>query len=163
MLVACAAQPSPIPRPTDGEFLSYAERIELVVACVRSHGFDASSQDGFGVFVEHGIGQEERASRVEGQCWEEVEDRFPAPPALSREERYFYYLEVADCLRGIGYDIPDAPSLESYLDQPESFPSDAAIEDILEVYWDPYLILALRGVDTFKLQSGECPPAPWAR
>lgn len=153
-LGACSTQSSLTPSQRDEEYLAFVERIELVVACVEEHGFEASSYEGFGVQVVYaGEEQEELVSRIEGECWEEVEQRFPAPPPLSLEETYYYLLDVADCLRGLGYDIPEAPSLDAYLDQ-------AAAQTRT---WDPYGHLSQRGVDTYALQREGCPPAPWAR
>jgi hypothetical protein len=96
------------------------------------------------------------AVRVEGECWEEVEQRYPPPPPLSHEEQYNYYVEVAECLRDLGYDIPKAPSLESYVDQ------KSAEEPSIDL-WDPYRILFMRGVDTYAIQRDKCPPEVWAR
>ncbi len=148
--------PSPTSATPAADYLSYSERVDLVVACIREDGFEAANYQGFGVYVEHGPGQEDVATRVEGQCWEEVEARFPAPPPLTLEEHYFYMLDVAACLRDLGFDIPDAPTLETYVDQAES-------QTVSEDFWDPYAYLSRRGVDTYALQRESCPPAPWAR
>lgn len=157
VLGGCSADGAPSPSETAGDYLSYQERIDLVVACVREQGFEASSYEGFGVMVEYeGAEQEEIATKIEGKCWEEVDQRFPAPPPLSLEDQYAYMLEVADCLRDLGHDIPEAPSLDTYVEQM----SGAAPPDDL---WDPYYILSRRGVDTMALQREVCPPAPWAR
>lgn len=157
MLGACSAQSSPTPVQPDGEYLSYPERIDLVVACVEEQGFEASSARGFGVRVEYaGEEQGEVATRVEGECFEEIEQRFPLPPPLSHEEQYHYMLDVAQCLRDLGYDIPQAPSLEAYVDQ------RSAEEPSIDL-WDPYFILSGRGVDTYAIQRESCPPEPWAR
>jgi hypothetical protein len=154
ILTACATESSATPSGSEPDYLAYAERIELVVACVEEHGFEASSYQGFGVQVEYsGADQGELASRVEGECWEEVAQRFPEPPPLSLEATYHYLLDVADCLRGLGHEVADAPSLDAYLDQ-------AAAQ---QPTWDPYAILAERGVDTWEIQREVCPPAPWAR
>lgn len=154
---ACSAETSPSPVQPDGEYLSYPERIDLVVACIRDRGFEASSARGFGVRVEYaGEDQAEIATRVEGECWEEVEQRYPLPPPLSHEDRYYYLLDVANCLRDLGYDIPEAPSLEAYVDQM------SAEEPSIDL-WDPYRILSMRGVDTYAIQREECPPEVWAR
>lgn len=154
VLGACSTQSSPTPSQRDQDYLAYAERIEMVVACVEEQGFEASSFEGFGVQVYFsGEDQEEVATRIEGGCWDEVEQRFPSPPSLSLEETYYYLLDVADCLRELGHDIPEAPSLDVYLDQ-----AVAQTET-----WDPYGYLAQRGVDTYELQRDSCPPAPWYR
>lgn len=153
VLAACSGENSPTPVRADTEYLAFVERIDLVVACVEEHGFEASSYEGFGVMIDAASEQQlDVASRIEGECWEEVEQRFPAPPPLSIEETYYYMLDVADCLRDLGYDIPEAPSVETYVDQ------SAAQSDM----WDPYTHLGLRGADTWELQR-VCPPAPWAR
>jgi len=157
MLGACSVESTPTPVQADGEYLAYPERIDLVVACVEERGFEASSYRGFGVRIEYaGKEQEEIATRAEGECWEEVEQRFPAPPPLSHEERYYYMLDVAECLRDLGYDIPEAPSLEAYVDQ---MSADRPSIDL----WDPYSILMGRGVDTYAIQREQCPPEIWAR
>lgn len=157
LLGACSTESSPTPVPSDGEYLAYVERIELVVACVQGRGFEASSTTGFSVRVgAAGEDQLRLAEQAEGECWEEVEHRFPAPPPLSLEEQYPYMLDVAECLRDLGHAIPDAPSLDTYLDQ---IAGDTAPTD----FWDPYFMLAQRGVDIWAIQRESCPPYPWMR
>lgn len=157
LVSGCSASGSPSPVEPDGEYLAYPERIDLVVACVREQGFNAASYEGYGVRIEAASdAQVEAASRVEGECWEEVDERYPAPPPLSHEEQYYYMLDVAECLRELGYDIPEAPSLDAYIDQIS--PSNTTGN-----FWDPYYILSRRGVNTYEIEREKCPPSPWAR
>lgn len=157
LLTACSGNSSSTPVETAPDYLTYPERIDLVVACVEERGFEASSARGFGVRIEYaGEEQGEVATRVEGECWEDVDERFPAPPPLSHEERYYYMLDVAECLRNLGYDIPEAPSLEAYVDQM------SAEQPSIDL-WDPYFILFRQGVDTYAIQREQCPPEIWAR
>lgn len=157
LLSGCSAGSAPTTSQASGEYLSYPERIDLVVACVEERGFEASSVGGFGVRVDYaGEEQAEAAAKAEGECWEEVEQRFPAPPPLSHEERYYYMLDVAKCLRDLGYDIPEAPSLDAYVDE-----MSAQVPSI--DLWDPYRSLSDQGVDTYEIQREHCPPEIWAR
>jgi tRNA pseudouridine-54 N-methylase len=157
LLSACAASGAPSPTASSGDYIAYSERIDLVVACVRDHGFEASSYEGVAVYVEYeGPEQEEVATRIEGECWEEVEQRFPAPPELSLEAQYAYLVDVAQCLRDLGHDIPEAPSLETYTEQ---MTASAPPSDL----WDPYYTLSQRGVDIYEIQAESCPPNPWQR
>lgn len=119
------------PRQHRGEYLPYADRIDMVVERLGERGFEASSYEGFGVAILDDA-QAELAQRAEGECWDEVEELFPSPPPLSLEEGYYYKLDIAECLRDLGYDIPPAPTLETYLDQA------AAQSDL----WDPYSVVA---------------------
>jgi hypothetical protein len=136
-----------------GDYLPYADRIDLVVECLGERGFEASSYEGFGVAIPDDA-QAELAQRAEGECWDEVEELFPSPTPLSLEEGYYYKLDIAECLRDLGYDIPPAPTLETYLDQA------AAQSDL----WDPYSVVAQRrDVDLWELQRDSCPPDWWAR
>jgi len=157
LLGGCSAAGTPSPREAASDYISYPERIDLVVECVRENGFEASSYEGSMVMVEYeGEEQEEIATQIEGECWEGVEQRFPVPPPLSLDEQYAYLLEVAECLRDLGHDIPDAPSLDTYVDQMSGAAPPADL-------WDPYYILSRRGVDTYAIQREACPPAPHLR
>lgn len=163
LLTACSAAVAPTPARQDSgahpddEALTYPERIELVVACLSSNGFEASSYEGFGIRIDAASDEQLAvAQRIEGECWEEVNARFPAPPPLSVEDQYDYMIEVANCLRELGYTIPEAPTRETYVD------SRSADRPPSE-FWDPYAILARQGVDTWALQRESCPPYPWAR
>lgn len=62
-------------------------------------------------------------------------------------------IEVADCLRSLGHQVSQPPSLDVYLDQAAS-QSDM---------WDPYAEVGSRGEDIYAIQREACPPAPWAR
>ena len=157
VLSACSASPSSTPVQSAEAALTYPERVELVVACVNEHGFEASSAGGFGVSVKAaGDTQLDAAGVIEGECWEEVDARYPPPPPLSLEEQYYYMLDVAECLRGMGYDVPHAPTVDAYI--------DAMSADTPPVrFWDPYFTLSRQGVDIYKLQREDCPPYPWAR
>ncbi|MEX2624336.1 MAG: hypothetical protein WD651_11465 [Acidimicrobiia bacterium] len=140
--------------PTEeGEFLAYADRIDLVVECVKARGFDASSYEGFGVLT-HAAGEAalELAEVAEGECWEEVEARYPAPPPLSVEDQYLYMLEVADCLEALGFDVPEPPTVDQYVD------SAASQSDM----WDPYRVVD-NGELFYEIQREECPPYPHFR
>ena len=157
LMASCSAESTAPPSEASAEYLSYPERIDLVVVCVREKGFEATSYEGFGISIEAaGDAQLDAAGLAEGECWEDVEERFPAPPPLSEEEQYYYMLEVAECLRDLGHDVPDAPSIEAYVDQ-------AFGDDPPDELWDPYSTLSRRGVDIWQLQREACPPYPWAR
>lgn len=157
LLAACAGRTTATPIASSAPALTYPERVELVVACIEEHGFNASSYEGFGIRIDYsGEEQEELATKVEGDCWEQIDRRVPPPPPLSLESRYEYMVEVADCLRGLGHDVPDAPTLDAYVDQASADPPPADL-------WDPYAIVGRRGVDIWAIQRDECPPYPWAR
>lgn len=154
LLGACSGQSSPTPGQSAQNYLTYAERIERIVACLREQGIDAASYEGFGVRI-NAAGEEqlERASRAEGECWDTVEEKFPAPPPLTTEEHYHYMVDVARCLRKLGHEVSQPPSLDVYLDQ-------AATQSDM---WDPYAEVGSRGEDIYQIQREDCPPAPWAR
>lgn len=157
MLVACTDAPTSTPANSSVQALTYPERVELVVACIEEHGFDASSYEGFGIRVESSSEEQgELATQIEGDCWEETDERYPPPPPLLPEERYTYMVEVAECLRELGHDVPDAPTVDAYVDQASADPPSVEL-------WDPYAILARRGLDTWAIQRDACPPYPWAR
>lgn len=157
LMAACSGGSGPTPSEADTAYLSYPERIDLVVACVREHGFEATSYEGFAVSIEAaGNAQLDAASLVEVECWEDVEARFPAPPPLSQEEQYSYMLQISDCLRDLGYEVPQAPSVDAYVEQ-------AFGEDAPDELWDPYSTLSRQGANIWELQRESCPPYPWAR
>ncbi len=157
MLVACAEAPTSTPTSTVIQTLTYPERVELVVACIEEQGFVATSYEGFGISVEYSSEERgELASQVEGQCWQQIDERFPPPPPLSPEERYKYMLDVAECLRELGHAVPEAPTLDAYVDQMSADPPPVDL-------WDPYAIVARRGVNTWEIQRDACLPYPWAR
>lgn len=148
--------PDSAPAAPEGAGLSYPERVDLVVACVEERGFQASSYEGFGVTIEAaGDAQLDAASEVEGDCWDVVDARYPPPPPMSTEDNYYYMVDVAECLRELGYDIPEAPTVEAYVDQMSA--------NTVAGFWDPYATLSRQGVDIWQLQREDCPPYPWAR
>ena len=104
---------------------------EAMVACMADAGFDMTF-DGVVSFVVDDpgphVGEFDTAMT---RCQEQVELVYPPPRRLRREEAYRVKLQVADCLRELGFDIPQAPSLESFLDSWERGP------------WDPYRFVSV--------------------
>ncbi len=112
--------------------------------CLQARGFNAKVYEGVGVMLP--AEQLEAAEEAGGQCWQEVDARFPGAPELSKEQEYYLHLETAECLRAQGYDIPEAPTLETWLETYED--PDGP--------WLPYLYVP-QDPDTFWALVEICP------
>ncbi len=118
---------------------------EAMVTCMAYVGFDIPFDGVVGFIVDETGPQVGEFDAVMTRCQEQVELVYPPPRRLSREEAYRVKLEVARCLREQGFDIPEAPSLESFLDSWERGP------------WDPYRFVSAppeRWVELNRI----CPP-----
>lgn len=123
LALASCSQPSSSVSTTLGSSTSttwytVVERAEAIVACMREEGVDAELREPFGVSYAYGF------EAVYDKCNEEIDRTMPFP-VLSEEESYAAWVEAADCLRRLGYDIAQAPSFEVWIEEGNE-------------NWDPY-------------------------
>lgn len=118
-----------------------AERIrawgEAMVECMADAGFEMRFDGVVSFIVDDPGPQVGEFDAAMNRCEQTVGAAHPLPRRLTREEAYRVKLEVAECLRRQGYDIPQAPSLEAFLESWDRGP------------WDPYRYVSV-------------PPQRWA-
>ncbi len=148
VLFACAKGGSGVPGG-DGvevadvpvDLFERAERIrawgEAMVECMADAGFELRFDGVVSFIVDDPGPQVGEFDTAMDRCEQTVGAAHPLPRRLTREEAYQAKLEVAECLRRQGYDIPQAPSLEAFLESWEQGP------------WDPYRYVSV-------------PPQRWA-
>jgi hypothetical protein len=109
-------------RPSD-EFLaareralSLPERNEFVVDCLRREGFEAEVV-GLGLSLDAPDEQEALAFAALEACQTAADNRFGEPEEPSAEDMYRFQIEVAQCLRGEGFQVPDPPSMETWVER----------------------------------------------
>lgn len=131
-----------------GETLSMSDRIILVVECMEDQGIPAElvPPDGIRHLVPPDqLAQSEAAAE---QCLAEVDQRYPRTPPPTKEEEYNAQNEVAECLRENGYEIPPAPTLETWID---------SFSDPSQDPWLPYAFLPRLGREAWAEVSKLCP------
>ncbi len=88
---------------------------DLLEACMLERGFPAVRQGiavGFRVLAE----QREYYEAALKDCSVIVDDAFPEPPLLTGSAYYDALVDARECLTGIGYSLPQPPSLDTFLE-----------------------------------------------
>jgi len=104
-----------------------ADRVAFVAECLNEGGFSVSVYQDLSLAVNVPPEQLEAMAPVEDACWQEAESRYPPAPPPTEGELYDLYLEAAICLEAEGYEIPEAPTRETWTD---AYPD--------EVFWFPH-------------------------
>jgi hypothetical protein len=147
--------------PDDVDFVRYittGEYGETYAGCLREQGFDATvTPDGEGLRVGTVPADQSAAlaaARYRCRVMYPVHPVFHQP--LTDDQLatiYHHQVEfTADCLRREGYDIPTAPSLETFMAQRRG----EAGGDI----WHPYSGVQPRSEDEWQRINQECPQSP---
>jgi hypothetical protein len=140
----------PVQLPVDE---SPAEHDASMVRCMRDKGWDTFAVRGGGIGT-RGVPDEQmdQYRADEEKCYADLGFGVGQPPTVTRgeaEELYDVLLEVADCVRGLGYSVPEAPSRQAFVEQLISYPIPE---------WHPYDVL-YETADTASIQQAEaqCP------
>lgn len=121
-----------------------------LTACIRAEGIDVERRDGGSIFlVESDAFPRERQLEILQTCEAEMVDRGLAlPPWVLSEsgvkEGYDNYVQIAECLRGLGYSAPPTPSEEAVMENPALLPNP---------YQD---LMATRRPDALESVIAEC-------
>jgi hypothetical protein len=152
LLAACAgsapdpAEPGPAANPS-----------EAIAACLQEKGWDATAHPDNSVSGEVPIEQRDQYLADEEDCLDQVQPDQPRPP-MSEQQAEAYFdglLEVADCVRGLGYEVAEPPSRQAAV--------EALQQPIINLGWDPYE-QPVRGSSTEEEIDGvyrACPQPPW--
>ncbi|MFQ5523645.1 MAG: hypothetical protein ACE5F5_08710 [Acidimicrobiia bacterium] len=126
---------------------------EAIEECLRENAVTSIRRvPNGGGFVGEGV--TERDEQIMQGCKSEVFARYldwpPPSPQTPAEHRVFYelYLEMADCVRGLGYAVK-VPSFDSYLDSGGNwYPYDELPDHLSRQEWDAI--------------NETCPQNPWS-
>lgn len=119
-LAGCAGSPVPESTGNGSEQPAASEVTELVVGCLQDAGWDVILQsDGYEI---RNLTEAQTASYEldEAECQEASGWNDMAAEELTPERLSVMYddeLVRADCLRAEGFDVPEAPSRQSYIDR----------------------------------------------
>jgi hypothetical protein len=114
------AQREPTPISQDDLAKLAVEGREKIVDCLRERGWDVNLEvDGWSM---EGVSeqQSDAYSRDQGECQDLSGLNDISVPPLTDDrlkDIYAYEVELADCLRSEGYDIPEAPSEQAFMDR----------------------------------------------
>jgi hypothetical protein len=134
--------------PVSAEFLheryeQVQEHLRYLETCMRETGFEMTF-DGVSGFVIDPGSQQEAFDSALTECDDLADTEAPQPPKVDRETAYRMALAIEECLESEGFEIPDAPSLDAYLESWGSGP------------WHPYQYIPLRGEALADLNK-RCP------
>jgi len=122
-----------------------AEQPALIEECMAEAGFES---DGGGWAVP--VDQKDALGLAMYICYAQypIDDKYLTPLTdIQREKIYRYWVDVrSPCLEDMGYEIPDPPTLESWL---------AGGED-----WAPHYYLGHLSVDEAQVAQTRCPENP---
>ncbi|WP_166345308.1 hypothetical protein [Phytoactinopolyspora limicola] len=105
--------------------------------CLSDKGWDVAANEQGGVSYELPSDQEERFYEDSDQCLKEIgydDDAFFTTEYLDRD--YDLRVENAACIEALGYELPDAPSRQAFIDQTinDRFASWEPILDVIEIH-----------------------------
>ena len=152
-LAGCTSAPRVDPDaapPSRDELAAMAQEArEKVVDCLQERGWDVVLEaDGWsmeGATAE----QADAYERDQRECQElSGANDIPVPPLTDErlEELYAYEVELAECLRAEGYDIPEAPSEQAFV---ELYTTEDA--------WYAYRFVTPTSEDAWKALQVSCP------
>ena len=129
------------------DLVPWDEVTALELACLRDHGVSVAPSGPTGIVYTGPIEQAPLWEAYFDACEAglNVPDESTTTPA-GIESVYEFWLDQADCLRALGYPIPDPPSRETFV---ENYPT---------VDWVPY-----RFVPSVEIPAAEesCPQSPY--
>ena len=100
---------------TDYEYYSVEERTLAHAVCLEDLGFFVTVRGNALLYTDPG-GQMAAYNEASTTCSEEIDARYPEAPPPTPQEEYDHNIQMAECLRSEGYDIPQAPTYETWLD-----------------------------------------------
>lgn len=100
---------------TQRSYYTGAERMQVLAVCLEDQGFSVSVR-GNAMMSHTPDAQRSAFESAHLLCSNQVDARFPEIPAPTAEVEYEFNLALADCLRSEGYDIPAAPTFETWRD-----------------------------------------------
>lgn len=149
--VVDSSQPS-LADPPPSAGLSQGERAQAQVDCLAQNGIAASVVrvgGGFwGVRYDVPPEQVEHADQLLDECSVKVEMSDTAPTS---EDEYEYMVWLVECLRFEGWEVPDPPTFDAWLEGPKN--PDGGV-------WWPYDVVT--GIDhvEFDELTSQCPQVP---
>ena len=126
-MAGCAAESEPPADRWEG-----VPFVDAMIGCLQDRGWDAQANGEDSYRVDVPPQQSDRYDQDRSECMDET-GYASAPPPLSRADLEVWYQELlvtAECVRGRGYQIQEAPSMQTFLDQVESREVDGL--------WGPY-------------------------
>ena len=129
---------------------SARERAEWRAHCMEELGLPAEavgSGEDWVLVYRAPAGRESDFDEAAEACEAEAVGRFGDPPRPSLGQIYAGFLDAAECLRKVGYDIEPAPSLETFTDD----------YNVGKSFWNPYSLLPLVDQDEWERLNDECP------
>lgn len=127
MIAGCTGEGEPSPVEATGGNPSVA-----IAACLQEKGWDVTAHPDNSVSAEIPVQQEDQYRADYDICVDQVQPDEPRPPMTEEQaETYFdALLEVADCVRGLGYQVAEPPSRQAAV--------EALQQPIIDLGWDPY-------------------------
>lgn len=110
----CSQPPATAPTTTSPS----SARLELVAQCMRDAGWDVEVTWDGSVKGNYPADQRDRWWATMNDCQDQAKAQYPEPVADEPGMTAAYEAEIEnrDCLVKAGYDIPDPPSLQQYMD-----------------------------------------------
>lgn len=125
--------------------------MRAMAECMRAEGWNATAHDRGITIPDVSVDQRDEISASRARCHEQLGiDDLPTAADLTDEQvidQYEALVETKACLEGLGYDIPEPPSPEAFLDQWRSETGP----------WHPYESLGLLGPTEFAAVEEACP------
>lgn len=156
VLSACAGPPPAAAPPS----MTPNDRTKFVAACMEEAGWEVEVEGwDQSISSDYPTDQYEAHSAASDACMAKGLAKFPRPDFDDAAMRAAYAAEVAErtCLIDAGYDIPEPPALQSYLDSFTSkrWEAMAAITPSL------YPELFRGGEARYRELMTRCPPPSW--
>jgi len=109
------------------------------VACLKSRGIDAEVENGFGVLFTDPTGT------AYEECQAKVDELMPPHPLMSDRENYEAWVQAAECIRDLGFDVAETPSFEVWVE--DRGKNWNPYDDLLgETFWEVHAICPQPGL-----------------
>jgi len=138
--------------PDEPENRSLEEQVRDLVRCLNDRGWETEILPGSNTY--RTVVPPEQMDRYNAdieECQAEIGVDMSPPQVTPQEASKLYdiLLEVADCVRGLGYHVPEAPSRQSFVDDLVSYPVPS---------WHPYdPVYESGGSAGIQRVEAECP------
>ncbi|MEY2848004.1 MAG: hypothetical protein RI885_669 [Actinomycetota bacterium] len=120
ILAGCSGSPQPLPQPTSSPKSFGVQQADYVADCLEGQGWEVTRTADGAFEVTYSVDQEAQYQAQRTQCYSDSEEKLGTQPKLTESAvsaLYDQQVSTSDCLEALGFDIPDPPTKQAWVEQ----------------------------------------------